>query len=41
MAKNGDFPEKLIRVMAELAGQGVELRIEVQESAGERPAASS
>ena len=32
--------EKLIRVMAELAEQGVELRIEVRESAGDGRAAS-
>ncbi len=31
--------EKLIRVMAELAGQGVELRIEVRESSGDQRAA--
>ena len=30
--------ERLIRVMAELAGQGVELRIEVRESSGARRA---
>ena len=30
--------ERLIRVMAELAGQGVELRIEVRESSGDRRA---
>ena len=31
--------ERLIRVMAELAGQGVELRIEVRESSGDQRAA--
>ncbi len=32
--------EKLIHVMAELAGHGVELRIEVRESSGDRRAVS-